>query len=240
MLPRFLLQLAALLLLATPLATLPAASASAAPAPDWTHTVAAQPDGGFLLGNPAAKTRLVEYFSYTCPHCADFAGQGTSELKTGWVRNGLVAIEYRNFVRDPFDLTAALLARCGGAPRFLARHEALFANYENWMKQAQTYAQAHQNDPQSDDRSAQFIEIAESTGLTALLAKQGLTPAAARQCLSDKAALATVLELTADVWKADPKFEGTPGFLLNGKPVAGIHNWEGLKPLLPALPAPRK
>jgi protein-disulfide isomerase len=244
MLSRFLTRLAALLLLAAPIAALIPASAPAATPADWTRTVTAQPDGGFLVGNPAAKTRLVEYFSYTCPHCAAFAGTGTSELKAGWVKSGLIAIEYRNFVRDAFDLTASLVAHCGGAPRFLARHEAIFANYEAWMKQAQTYSQTHQDQPQDGDRSAQFIEIADSTGLTALMAKQGLTATAVHTCLADKERLSKILALTAGAWDADPKFEGTPGFLINGKAAAGAHDWARLKPLLPApsgaLPASRK
>jgi protein-disulfide isomerase len=244
MLSRCLARLAAFLLIAAPVAALLPAAAPAAPATDWTRTVTAQPDGGFLVGNPAAKTRLIEYFSYTCPHCAAFAGAGTTELKAGWVKNGLIAIEYRNFVRDGFDLTASLVAHCGGAPRFLARHEAIFANYENWMKQAQTYAQSHQDAPQDGDRSAQFIQIADSTGLTALAGKQGLTPDAVHKCLADKELLSKILALTAGVWDADPKFEGTPGFLINGKAATGAHDWAKLKPLLPApnpaLPTPRK
>ncbi|HEX8580099.1 MAG TPA: thioredoxin domain-containing protein, partial [Allosphingosinicella sp.] len=39
---------------------------------DWTQTVSATPAGGFLMGNPAAKVKLVEYGSMTCGHCAAF------------------------------------------------------------------------------------------------------------------------------------------------------------------------
>jgi hypothetical protein len=40
--------------------------------------------------------------------------QGRLPLKTQYIDRGLVLFEYRNLVRDPVDMTAALLARCGG------------------------------------------------------------------------------------------------------------------------------
>ena len=63
---------------------------------------------------PGGEVRLVEYFSYTCHVCADFAKLGAAPLKAQYVDRGLVLFEYRNLVRDPVDMTAALLARCGG------------------------------------------------------------------------------------------------------------------------------
>ena len=64
------------------------------PAPnggDWTETVAATPEGGFRMGNPEAPVKLVEYASITCPHCAEFAEQGTSALRDQYVKSGRVS-----------------------------------------------------------------------------------------------------------------------------------------------------
>ncbi len=230
MLRRLLSCLAALMLLALP------AASPAQRAKDWSSTVTLGANGAFILGNPAAKTKLVEYFSYTCPHCAYFAEEATAPLKTTWIKSGLLSIEYRNFVRDAFDLSAAILARCGGAGKFLGNHEALFGNYEGWMKQASSYA----DDGVKRDQAARVADIAEKTGLIAMLTKRGLTPAAQRTCLADQKTLSTVLALTSGAQQADPNFEGTPGFLIDGKPVAGVHDWAHLKPLLPALPASGK
>ncbi|MEA3079375.1 MAG: hypothetical protein QOF05_783, partial [Sphingomonadales bacterium] len=53
-----------------------AASAAPRPAPkpkvDWARTVVATPEGGFRMGNPSAKVKLVEYGSLACPHCRHF------------------------------------------------------------------------------------------------------------------------------------------------------------------------
>ena len=47
----------------------------AVPAPnggDWSTIVSATPEGGFVMGNPNAPVKLVEFGSMTCPHCAEF------------------------------------------------------------------------------------------------------------------------------------------------------------------------
>ena len=36
------------------------------------------PEGGFVMGNPNAKVKLIEFGSLTCPHCAEFEEQAAS------------------------------------------------------------------------------------------------------------------------------------------------------------------
>lgn len=206
----------------------------AAAAPDWNHVVTQTAGGAFVLGNPNAKTRVIEYFSYTCAHCAHFMVEGMGPLRTGWVRRGLVSIEFRNAVRDPYDLTAALLARCGGKARFVGNHEALFNNFQAWLPKVQAYEDAR--DRSADiDQAAMMADVATKTGLADLLAKRGVTPAAQKVCLADKAQAQAVLAMTQDAWQTR-KISGTPYFLVNGKGVDSAHDWASLKPQLPALP----
>ncbi|MBO9581836.1 MAG: thioredoxin domain-containing protein [Sphingobium sp.] len=250
---RPLTRLSALLLFALPLAGAPLAHAAPTPAKrpaapakapaapakagDWANMVTLLPNGAFVLGNPAAKTTLVEYFSYTCSHCKAFADEGMPTIKQSWVRSGAIKVEFRNWVRDPFDLVAALLARCGGQSRFLANHESIYAGYEPWMDKVIPYSRAH---PEIDDpknyNAATFADIAEKTGLTATLTRNGLTGPQINACLADQKALATVLNLTAGSWNAVPDFPGTPTFLLNGKLVPNTASWATLKGHLPPLP----
>ncbi len=224
----------ALALACVPAAFLAPASAQTAPATDWNRVVNQLPGGAFLLGNPKAKTRLVEYFSYTCSHCAQFMVDGMGPLRTGWIRRGLVAIEFRNAVRDPYDLTAALLARCGGKARFVTNHEAIFNNFNAWMPKLQSYEETRDKSA-STDQVATMQDIAEKTGLGDVLAKRGLTPAAQKACLADKAQMQSVLAMTKDAWETR-KISGTPFFLVDGKPQPSSHDWASLKPALPALP----
>ena len=56
---------------------------AAIPAPnggDWTKTVTETPAGGYVMGNPEAPVKVVEYASLTCNHCAACAECGFPAL----------------------------------------------------------------------------------------------------------------------------------------------------------------
>jgi protein-disulfide isomerase len=207
---------------------LPAAVIAAKPA-NWLGRVTLTPSGAYVVGNPAAPTKVVEYVSYTCSHCAEFVKTGTAPLKAGWVRSGKASVEVRNAIRDRYDLTAALLARCGGPTRFAGNHEALFANYEPWIAQLQAYEQSN---PQVEGEQAVLNDIAAKTGLNTLMAKRGFTPAQLKTCLADPNAMKTVLGMADEAWN-QRKISGTPSFLVNGTAVNGS-TWDALKAALPA------
>ncbi|MGE4410192.1 MAG: thioredoxin domain-containing protein [Sphingobium sp.] len=209
-----------------------AAPSYAAPAKDWSPVTAQQADGSFLIGNPAAKTRLVEYVSYTCPHCAHFVAEGTQPLKAGWVARGRVVLEIRNLIRDRFDLTAALLARCGGAARFAGNHEAIFAAQQTWIEKAVAYEKQPSTLPADASHAQMMADIADKTGLTALMQQRGITPAQSHACLADEAAMNKMMTMTRKAVEQDG-IKGTPSFILNGK-LTEAHDWAGLRPLLPA------
>lgn len=219
------------LLLLIGLVLLPAA-ARAAPPKDWSRTVTVTPEGAYAIGNPAAKTRLVEYVSYTCPHCAHFVAEATGPLKSGWVSRGALVIEVRNLVRDRYDLAAALLARCGGAARFPGNHEAIFAAFPQWIEKVQAYETAPSTLPADARPDAALIDIADKTGLLALMARRGVTPAQGRACLASPKAREIVMAARKRALEQDG-ITGTPGFLIDGQRV-DAHDWAALRPLLPA------
>ena len=107
---RLFLSLAALGL---SLSAVPADAAQARAKMDWSTHVTQTPAGAYVIGNPAARVKLVEYVSYTCPHCAVFTTESAPVLKGQMVRSGSTSIEIRHFIRDRLDLAAALIARCG-------------------------------------------------------------------------------------------------------------------------------
>ena len=206
------------------------ATVGAAPV-DWTKTVTRMPNGAYVLGNPKAKVRLVEYLSYSCPHCAHFTVESAVPLKTKYVAKGNVAVELRNAVRDRYDFAAALLARCGGAATFVARSEALFAGQDAMMAKAQEF---ETNNPQPDNAptNAVLTGMAQGSGMIALMAGQGVTPAAANACLTSKAEQDIVLAMTKDAWEVR-KLKFTPAFYINGRD-AGPNTWATLEPKLRA------
>ncbi len=189
--------------------------------------------GGYVLGNPQAKVRLVEYMSYTCPHCAHFTNEGAAPLKRDFVRGGAIAYEVRNAVRDPFDLTAALLARCGGPSRFFGNMEAIFAGQTSWMSKAQkldtaAVAKVGKTAPEMATKM-----VAQGVGLTAIMRGRGLSIAQINRCLSDKAAQAKIIAMTTDAWDMR-KIPGTPAFFINDAVVDGTNTYAQLEPKLKA------
>ncbi|NIJ15872.1 thioredoxin domain-containing protein [Sphingobium vermicomposti] len=214
-------------LLPLTVAVVPTALA-AAPAANWTNQVSLSPIGGHVLGNPAAPAKLVEYVSYTCSHCAHFVAEASGPLKTGYVHGGKVSVEVRNAVRDKYDLTAALLARCGGPKRFFGNHEALFANQNAWMEKLQVY---DRDAAKPQDQKAALRDIGQKTGLYALMAKRGFTPAQLNACIGNAASMKQIVAMTDEAWKK-VKIGGTPAFTINGA-LAGGSSWTDLRAALP-------
>ena len=103
---------------------------------DRSATVNETPEGNFVMGNPDAKLKLVEYGSFTCSHCADFAETASPEIRER-VDTGKMSYEFRTYVRDPIDLTTALLARCGGKDVFYPLSEQFFANQKAMFDKVQ-------------------------------------------------------------------------------------------------------
>ncbi|PAX07062.1 thioredoxin domain-containing protein [Sphingomonas lenta] len=192
---------------------------------DWSRTVAATPQGGHLVGNPAAAIKIVEYASYTCPHCAHFAAESKAPLATR-IRSGSTSIEYRHLIRDPLDLAAVIVARCGGAARFARINDAIFAGQQTWLGRGAEFARTNRETLATAAPGAQLRGLAEGSGLLAIGRAQGLTDVQLQRCFADKAALDRLLAN-----KTPPEVTGTPAFFVNGR-YTGAHDWTRLQPLL--------
>jgi protein-disulfide isomerase len=206
------------------------ATVGAAPV-DWTKMVTRTATGAYVLGNPKAKVRLVEYLSYSCSHCAEFTGQASAPLKANYVAKGNVAVELRNAVRDRYDFAAALLARCGGAGKFFPQNEALFAAQPTLMAKAQAF-EASNALPANAPINDALTGMAQGSGMTAFMAARGVPAAAANACLTSKAEQDTVLAMAKEAWEVR-KLQGTPSFLINGKNT-GPSRWADIEPKLRA------
>jgi protein-disulfide isomerase len=203
---------------------------SAAPAkPAWLLTFTTSAVGGTIIGNPAAPTKVVEYASYTCGHCGTFEVTDAPLLKSQYVAGGKVSFEIRNLVRDELDLTAAMLARCGGKGRFFGNHRHLMSTQGQWADDsrisATTYAKL-----QANDLFGYMLGAYAELGLDKIMQARGVTVAQGKVCLTNAAALEQVLAMT-DEATGPLGLTGTPSFLVNGK-VVEAHDLASLKPFL--------
>jgi protein-disulfide isomerase len=208
-----------------------APEAKAAATQDWTKLVAATPEGGFRIGNPNAPVKLVEYGSLTCPHCAHFAAEGVPELIRDYVKNGRVSFELRNFVRDPYDLTAALLSRCGGARAYFPMTDQIFGTQNEWTGRFGQLSAEEFDALNALPQAQRLARIASISGLDALAARHGVPAAKAKACLSDAKAIERLTAMRKAAVERH-QLTGTPTFLVNGRRAENVGDWERLKPLL--------
>jgi protein-disulfide isomerase len=75
---------------------------------------------------------LVEYSSFTCPHCATFNQGVFRQLKENYVETGEVHYIKREVYFDAYGLWAALVARCGGPERYHGVVEMLYQDQREW------------------------------------------------------------------------------------------------------------
>jgi protein-disulfide isomerase len=204
------------------------AAAKPKPAPRLSAKISETGIGAYVAGNPDAKLRLVQYFSYTCGACGAFAAAADAPLKTGYIDRGLVAFEYRNLVRDPLDLTAALLARAGGPTAFPGHYRALMAGQPQWLAAATKLPRAVQEKWYEGSLSERAARIARDSGLGALMRARGLTAAQIEAALNNEVAQAAVTAMTNLARGAD-RIHSTPGFLLQGKQLDHVHDWASVK-----------
>ena len=72
-----------------------------------------------VIGAADAPVEVIEYASYTCPHCASFHANQFPQLKENYIDTGKIRFVYREVYFDRFGLWASMVARCGGQERFL-------------------------------------------------------------------------------------------------------------------------
>lgn len=209
------------------------AAAPAPPAKDWRGTVVKLPSGAYAIGNPAARVKLVEYLSYTCPHCGHFVAESKAPLHDDLVRRGAVQVEFRHAVRDPLDMAASLLARCAGPRGFFGASEAIFAAQESWYQQGVRWWQANGEASKAQPQQDRVKAVANGSGLTQLMRGRGMTEAAINQCFAAPTDLNTLTAMTKASWA---EIQGTPSFRINGKAADG-HDWAALAPQLRAAGA---
>jgi len=205
---------------------------AAIPAPnggDWTQVVSETPDGGFLMGNPDAPVKVVEFASMTCGHCASFAEEGIPALTDKYIKTGQVSLELRNFVRDPADLAASMLARCGGATPFFKLTDQIFAAQEEWIGKLQQMTPAQQQQLQSATPGQAVGAMAQQAGLVDFVRLRGIPTEKAQSCLADQAALQKLVDMNQKA-TATYQIPGTPAFLVNGELAQNTADWATLEP----------
>ena len=214
---------AAALLAAAPLAI-------AATAHNWLATAAVTP-GGHRLGNPAAPVKLMEFVSYTCPHCGHFFKEADGAIKLGYIQPGKVSVEVRHVIRDPIDYTAVVLAECGDPNKFFRNHELFFARQDAWLGKLEAASKTQQERWYSGPIPQRLKAVAADAGFYDMMETRGYSRVQVDSCLNDTKKVDALLKQS----QSDGKQFGvnsTPSFAINGKTL-DVHSWDELQKLLP-------
>ena len=218
-----------------PNATTAASSGPIGPAPagGWTEQVVQTPEGGYLMGNPAAAVKLVEYGSRTCPHCGAFAKESMPEIKQ-MVGTGKLSYEFRDFPIHAPDLAAILLGQCNGAASFFPILESMFADQVNTLPKLETLPSDFQTNLTGKTANQQAAAWADYLGYTRFVGQRGVPQAKAQACLADPAAVQT---LSTRLQKENGRITGTPSFTINDGDVFTGVEWPQVKAKLTAAGA---
>lgn len=176
---------------------LPGAAQAQDAAQDTTEAVAIDTSTirDMVQGSADAPIELIEYGSFTCPHCAAFHGDQYQQIKTNYIDTGKVRFIFREVYFDRFGLWASMIARCGGDLRYFGIADIIYNTQQDW---------AAGGDP------ALIAENLRKIGLTA-----GLDAGMLDTCLND-ATMAETLVAWYNENNTRDGIEGTPTFFVNG------------------------
>ena len=199
----------------------------------WADVVNATSAGGYMMGNPNAKVKLVEIGSLSCPHCQKFEEEGAPNLVEKYVKPGKVSWEFRPYViHGPIDMAANLVATCNGVKTFFPMVQALYKDQASLLGKVEATPQDKLSQLQNLPTNQMFVAMANVMGLQDWAAVRGVPQAKTNQCLTNQKMIDQQVQITTDVSNQYPDFQGTPSFIINGKLLANTASWDKLEPQL--------
>ena len=199
----------------------------AAPRPtagrDWTQVATTTPGGGFIMGNPNAKVKFLEFASLTCPHCRDFNKEAMSGIRQ-LVASGQVSYEFRNFVMNGEDLAVAVAARCQAPAAFFRSIDQIYGTQTDWMQSYIKLTPDEIKAIQSKPRQDQLVALADKGKFDEFFRLRGMPRAKYEACLKDENNVKK-LQTIADEAVKKYNLTGTPTFVINGETKPDLHTW---------------
>jgi protein-disulfide isomerase len=154
-----------------------------------------------MIGNPDAKVTIVEYASYTCPHCASFHNGTYKDLKKNYIDTNKINFVFREVYFDRYGLWASMIARCAGPEKFFGMTDLMFKTQSTWARAGEP---------------ALIIDELRKIGRLA-----GLDSETLETCLADNEKAKTLVAWYQEKAGAD-NIDSTPSFIINGKKYSNM------------------
>ncbi|WP_245897799.1 DsbA family protein [Pseudoprimorskyibacter insulae] len=155
-----------------------------------------------VLGNPDAAVEVIEYASYTCPHCANFHKTVFKDLKANYIDTGKIKFVYREVYFDKYGMWASMIARCGGPEKFFGITDMIYKTQSDWARAG------------SD---AAIADALRKIGLLAGIEKDEL-----EACLTDGDKLRALVGWYQENAQRDD-ITSTPSFIVDGKKQSNMN-----------------
>ncbi|WP_170763427.1 DsbA family protein [Ruegeria lacuscaerulensis] len=151
-----------------------------------------------VQGAEDAPVEIIEYASYTCPHCANFHTGAFKQLKKDFIDTGKVKFIYREVYFDRYGLWASMIARCGGPEKFFGISDLIYEGQSEWTKAG---------------GPAEIVDELRKIGRLA-----GIDNDQLEACLQDGTRAQTLVAWYQENAERDG-IQATPTFVVNGKKV---------------------
>lgn len=159
------------------------------------------------IGKADAPITILEFASFTCPHCARFHHEILPRIRAEFIDSGKARLVFIDLPNDGLALRASMLAHCALPDRFFTLASTLFDTQANWI--------------QASDQVQALGQVAKLSGMT---------EPQIQACLGDTKLQDALLERRLTVAR-QWTLTGTPTFILN----EGVARVEGVNE--PALVA---
>lgn len=166
--------------------------------------------GDIPIGDANAPVTVIEYASFTCPHCATFHNTVWDEFKKNYIDTGKVRFILREVYFDKYGLWASMTARCAGPEGFYPMVDAYLKTQHVWTKAPDLDHAIHQ-----------------------IGRRAGVSSDRLAACLSDRDYAKALLEDYKKNAAADD-VRSTPTFLINGEKTTGAISYEEFAKLIDA------
>ncbi|MBO9447677.1 DsbA family protein [Ruegeria sp. R14_0] len=162
------------------------------------------------LGAEDAPVEIIEYASYTCPHCANFHNGAFKQLKKDFIDTGKVKFIYREVYFDRYGLWASMVARCGGPEKFFGISDLIYQGQSEWTQAG---------------GPAEIVDELRKIGRLAGIDNEQL-----EACLQDGTRAQTLVAWYQENAERDG-VQATPSFVVNGEKVDN-QSYEDFKALI--------
>ncbi len=151
-----------------------------------------------VQGAEDAPVEIIEYASYTCPHCANFHQGAYKQLKKDFIDTGKVKFIYREVYFDRYGLWASMVARCAGPEKFFGITDLIYEGQSEWTRAG---------------GPAEIVDELRKIGRLA-----GIDNDQLEACLQDGTRAQTLVAWYQENAERDG-IQATPSFMVNGKQV---------------------